>query len=175
MKYNINHATAILSRSPAVLRDMLAGLDDPWIRNNYGKDTFSPFDVLGHLLHGEKEDWLGRAKIILEHGESRPFDTFDRYTMYEDSKGKTINNLLEEFATLRKANLEELNRLDISDEQLSLNGTHPQLGSVKLSQLLATWVAHDLHHIAQICKSMAYQYKNELGPWLEYIGIIPRG
>lgn len=174
MKYNINDAVAILSRSPAILREMLAGLDEQWITSNYGKDTFSPFDVLGHLVHGEKEDWLGRTKIILVHGQSRSFDDFDRYAMYEDSKDKTINVLLDEFESLRKANLKELEGLNISQDQLSLNGTHPQFGSVTLSQLLATWVAHDLHHIAQICKAMAYQYKDELGPWIEYIGIIPR-
>jgi len=174
LKYNINDATAILSRSPAILRNMLSGLDEPWIKNNYGKDTFSPFDVLGHLVHGEKEDWLGRAKIILEHGKSRPFDAFDRYAMYEDSKNKTIDDLLDEFESLRNANLSDLKNLNISEDQLSLKGTHPQLGTVTLSQLLATWVAHDLHHIAQICKAMAYQYKNELGSWLDYIGIIPR-
>ena len=156
------------------MRDLLTGLDDPWTKTNYGKDTFSPFDVIGHLVHGEKEDWLGRAKIILDHGESRPFGSFDRYAMYEDSKGKTIEDLLDEFESLRKAKLVELEGLNISEDQLSLNGTHPQLGKVTLSQLLATWVAHDLHHIAQICKAMAYQYKNELGPWLEYVGIIPR-
>ncbi len=174
MKYNINDATAILARSPVVLRDMLTGLDEPWIKNNYGKDTFSPFDVLGHLVHGEKEDWIGRAKIILTHGESRSFDDFDRYAMYEDSKEKTIDDLLDEFVSLRKANLVELEGLNISEDQLLLKGKHPQLGTVTLSQLLATWVAHDLHHIAQICKCMAYQYKEEVGPWLEYIGIIPK-
>ena len=174
MKYNMDDAVAILGRSPVVLRDMLAGLDEPWIKNNYGKDTFSPFDVLGHLVHGEKEDWLSRGRIILEHGESRPFNTFNRYAMYEDSKDKSINDLLDEFESLRKENLVELDGLSISEEQLSLSGTHPQFGSVTLSQLLATWVAHDLHHIAQVCKALAYQYKDELGPWLEYIGIIPR-
>lgn len=173
MKYKINDAVAILSRSPAILRTMLSGLDDHWIKSNYGKDTFSPFDVLGHLVHGEKEDWLRRTKIILEHGESRSFDNFDRYAMYEDSKDKTINDLLDAFESLRKTNLSELEGLNISEDQLSLKGSHPQLGAVKLSQLLATWVTHDLHHIAQICKSMAYQYKNEVGPWIEYLGIIP--
>lgn len=174
MQYRIDHAVAILCRTPVALRNLLQGLDEPWVMNNYGEYTFSPLDVVGHLVHGEKEDWIGRTKIILEHGETQPFDPFDRYAQYEDSKGKTINNLLDEFETLRLANLNELKNLNLGKEKLAMRGTHPELGGVTLSQLLATWVIHDLHHIAQICKSMAYQYKDEIGPWREYIGIIPR-
>ena len=174
MQYRIDHALAILSQTPVILRNMLQSLDTQWVMNNYGENTFSPFDVVGHLVHGEQEDWLGRTRIILVHGEARPFDPFDRYAQYEDSKGKTINNLLDEFESLRLANLTELKSLNLSKEQLAKRGTHPELGEVTLRQLLATWVTHDLHHIAQICKSMAYQYKDEIGPWREYIGIIPR-
>lgn len=173
MQYRIDHALAILSKTPVVVRNLLQGLDEPWVMNNYGENTFSPFDVVGHFVHGEKEDWIGRTKIILEHGEAQPFDPFDRYAQYEDSKGKTINNLLDEFASLRSANLNELKTLNLEEEQLALRGTHPELGGVTLNELLATWVTHDLHHIAQICKSMAYQYKDEVGPWRKYIGIIP--
>jgi len=174
MQFQLDHAIDILRRTPGTLRHMLAGLDKPWVMSNYGEKTFSPFDVVGHLIHGEKDDWMTRARIILERGEARPFEPFDRYAMYEDSKGKSMADLLDEFGARRAANLLELESLGLTEAQFSLTGTHPALGRVTLGQLLATWVAHDLHHIAQICKSMAFQYRSEVGPWLEYIGIIPR-
>lgn len=174
MQYQLDQAIDILRRTPPILREMLQGLDDAWIMSNYGPDTFSPYDVLGHLVHGEKADWLGRAKIILEHGETRPFDQFDRYAMYEESKGKSINDLLDEFQERREANLKELEALGLTEEQYALTGTHPNFGRVNLGQLLATWVVHDLHHTAQICKAMSYQYKDAIGPWLEYIALVPR-
>ena len=174
MQYQVDQAIDILRRTPAILRDLLAGLDEPWVMNNYGEKTFSPCDVVGHLVHGEKADWIGRARIILEHGASRPFDPFDRYAMYEDSKGKTIDDLLDEFETRRARNLATLASFGLTAAQFEMAGTHPELGPVTLGQLLSTWVVHDLHHIAQICKSMAFQYTDEVGPWREYIGIIPR-
>ncbi len=174
MQFELDQGIDILRRSPAILREMLHGLDDRWTMSNYGPDTFSPYDVMGHLVYGERSDWLGRAKIILEHGESRAFDQFDRYAMYEDSKGKTIGDLLEEFARLRAANLEELASLGISEADYARPGRHPNFGPVNLGQLLATWAVHDLHHIAQICKAMSYQYKEAIGPWLQFIGIVPR-
>jgi uncharacterized damage-inducible protein DinB len=174
MQFRLDHAVDILRRTPGTLRHMLAGIDGPWVMNNYGEATFSPFDVVGHLIHGEKADWLSRAQIILDHGEARPFEPFDRYAMHDDSKGKTMADLLDEFEMRRAANLRELESLGLTEDQFAMTGMHPALGRITLGQLLATWVTHDLHHIAQICKSMAFQYKTEVGPWLEYIGIIPR-
>ena len=174
MHYRIDHALEILRRTPRILRAQLKGLDETWVRSNYGPDTFSPFDVVGHFVHGEKVDWICRTKIILEHGESRPFDDFDRYAMHEDSRGKSIDDLLDEFESRRNDNLAELESMNITEEQFTLTGTHPDFGRVQLGHLLATWVVHDLHHLAQICKAMSYQYRDEIGPWREYIGIVPR-
>ena len=134
--------------------------------------TFSPFDVVGHLIHGERVDWLPRAKIILEHGESMPFEPFDRYAMYEQSKGKAIGELLETFASLRARNIEDLRAMNLTPKQLALRGTHPDLGPVTMESLLAAWVTHDLNHIHQIAKCMAYQYKDESQPWADYQGVF---
>jgi len=164
----------VLARTPAVLHAMLTGLCDGWITRPYGPDTFSPFDVVGHLIHGEHTDWIPRARIILEHGESRPFEPFDRYAMYEASKGKTINELLNTFDELRLDNVAELRSLRLTADKLTLKGTHPALGTVTLSQLLATWVAHDLNHIHQIAKCMAWQYKEAIGPWRPFVSFVDR-
>ncbi len=174
MKFQLDHAIEVLSNTPGVLRAMLQGLSEPWVRNNYGPETFSPFDVVGHLIHGERTDWMDRLRIILEHGESRPFDPFDRYAMYEASRGKPIGELLDEFEVLRRRNLAELSGLKLQPAQFSLRGMHPALGLVTLQNLLATWVTHDLGHIHQIAKCMAWQYRGEVGPWREYITILPR-
>lgn len=174
MEFQIDQAIEVLSRTPAVLQSMLRGLSDPWVQNNYGEKTFSPFDVVGHLIHGERADWIPRARIILEHGEAQPFEPFDRYAMYEASEGKSIGELLRTFAELRSRNIETLRELRITPAQLALRGTHPELGSVTLENLLATWVAHDLNHIHQIAKSMAYQYHQRVGPWREYLTVLPR-
>ncbi len=172
MIFQLNQAIEILERTPSVLREMLSGLSKPWVLNNYGHETFSPFDVVGHLIHGEKTDWIPRLKIILEHGESKTFEPFDRYAMYEDSKGKTLAELLDTFETLRKENIETLRAIDLAPEKLALRGTHPELGAVTVEQLLATWVVHDLNHIHQIAKCMAYQYKDAVGPWLPFVGVL---
>lgn len=174
MKMAPEDVMVLLRNAPATIRSLVNGLPDAWHHANYGPDTFSPFDVLGHLVHGEREDWLTRAKIILEHGEDRPFDSFDRYAMYEQNRGRTMAGLLDDFEALRGTNLEELAAMDLSPTQLELRGTHPELGGVNLSELLAAWVIHDLHHIAQICKAMSYQYRDEVGVWGKYLGIIPR-
>lgn len=163
-----------LERTPRVLRAMLAGLDEAWIRTNYGPDTFSPFDVVGHLIHGEKTDWMPRARHILEHGESVPFAPFDRYAMYEASRGKSIGELLDEFAALRAGNLAGLAALRLAPDDLARTGMHPALGRVSLGQLLAAWVVHDLHHIAQIARCMAIQLREACGPWEEYMSIVRR-
>ncbi|MEK6799352.1 MAG: DinB family protein [Planctomycetota bacterium] len=172
MKYSLEQALEILVNTPTVLRAIFAGLSDPWICNTYGDKTFSPFDVVGHLIHGEKTDWMTRAKIILQHGESRPFDPYDRYAQYQAGKGKTIAQLLDEFEALRRSNIETLRGLKLSEPDLDRRGTHQALGTVTMRQLLATWVTHDLNHVAQICKAMAFQYREEVGAWLRYVSIL---
>lgn len=164
---------APLERTPRVLRAMLNHLDDRWVRSNYGPETFSPFDVLGHLLHGERTDWLPRIHHILA-ANPNPFTPFDRYAMFESSKDKSLADLLDEFEVARLANLDELTSLNLTRDQLALPALHPALGPVTLGQLLATWVVHDLHHIAQIAKAMSFQLKDDVGPWREYLGILPR-
>jgi hypothetical protein len=142
--------------------------------SNYGAATFSPFDVVGHLIHGEQTDWMVRVRVILEHGEARPFAPFDRYAMFEASKGKSMTELLRTFALLRAKNLADLRALHLTPEKLDGRGTHPALGGVTLRQLLAAWVVHDLNHLHQIAKAMAFQYQQEVGPWREYLSILPK-
>jgi DinB family protein len=168
----VEEARAILARTPATLDAMLRGLPEPWIVANEGGDTWSPFDVVGHLIHGERTDWIPRARIILEHGESRPFDKFDRFAQFDVSRGRTLASLLDEFASLRARNLEELAALQVTDRDLDRGGTHPELGTVTLRQLLATWTAHDLDHIMQISRVLASQYADEVGPWRAYLRVI---
>ena len=156
MEYQVEQAIEVLGATPGVLDAMLSGLSDPWVMNNYGPDTFSPFDVVGHLIHGEKADWIPRAQIILDYGEARPFEPFNRYAMYEASKGKTIGDLLAMFAELRGQNIAHLRAMNLTEEQLSLTGIHPELGRVTLENHLALWVCHDLSHTHQIAKSMAF-------------------
>jgi hypothetical protein len=172
MQFNPEKSYEILERTPAVLNELLAGLSDDWILPNEGPDTFSPYDVLGHLLHGEKTDWTVRIKRILEYGNTKAFDVFDRFAQYKASKGKTIQQLLDEFKQLRKENLHWLKALHLTEEDLHKKGMHPVLGEVMLKNLLATWVAHDLTHIAQITRVMAKQYKEEMGPWPEFFRIL---
>lgn len=173
MQFKIDSAIEVLSRTPGVLRALLSGLSEPWVMNDYGADTFSPFDVVGHLIHGECTDWIPRARIILEYGETRAFEPFDRYAMYDHNRGRHINDLLDTFAALRQDNIEALRALNLTSEQLSLRGVHPELGTVTMEALLATWVAHDLNHIAQIAKAMSYQYREAVGPWRPYISVLP--
>jgi len=172
MKFDLDEATSVLSRTPETLKAMLNGLPLNWTENNEGIETWSPYDVVGHLIHGERVDWIPRAKIILEHGESRPFDPFDRFAQFEESKGKTLEELLEEFAALREGNLTALREMKISANDFWKTGQHPSLGRVALKELLATWVTHDLDHIAQIARTMAKQYAAEVGPWQIYISIL---
>jgi len=173
MPFRLEQATEVLARTPATLRAMLHGLSESWVCNNYGPETWAPFDVVGHLIHGERTDWIPRLRIILENGTSRAFEPFDRYAQYQASRGKSIDELLETFESLRKESLRTLGSLKLSDEQLDREGTHPALGRVTARQLLATWVCHDLNHTHQIAKSMAYQYRNEVGAWRAYITILP--
>lgn len=174
MPIAIPQAIALLERTPNVLASLLEGLDATWVLRNYGEDTFSPFDVVGHLIHGEEADWMVRARVILEHGEARPFEPFDRFAMYEASRGKSIGDLLRRFASLREQNLTALRALNLTPRQLEMRGMHPTLGVVTLGQLIATWSVHDLNHLAQIARAMAFQYRSEVGPWREFLSILPR-
>jgi hypothetical protein len=168
----MEEAVAILARTPGTLDAMLRGLSDGWIAAHEGESTWSPFDVVGHLIHGERTDWMPRAKIILEHGESRVFDKFDRFAQFAASEGRTVASLLDDFAVLRRDNLRELTSLRVTEADLDRRGRHPELGVVTLRQLLATWVAHDLDHIVQISRVLARQYSSEVGPWTAYLRII---
>ena len=168
----MEHAIEILQRTPATLNSLLRDLPEPWLVNNEGPDTWSPYDIVGHLIHGDETDWIPRAKIILEHGETRPFEAFDRVAMFEKSKGKSIAELLDTFARLRAENLRELQQWNLTADLLEKRGVHPELGVVTLEQLLATWVAHDLGHIRQVVRVMAKQYRDEVGPWKAYLSIL---
>lgn len=172
MKYNSNEAIAILERTPLVLKSLLNGLENEWVTCNEGPETFSPYDVLGHLIHAEKTDWVVRAKHVLALGATQPFDPFDRFAHYEASKGKSLQHLLGEFETMRRENIDWLESLNLSEADLEKKGVHPALGEVTLRNLLATWVVHDLSHIAQVTRVMAKQYKTEVGPWVEYLRIL---
>ena len=174
---SIEEAAAVLARTPSTLDALLRGLPVSWTDAHEGGETWSPFDVVGHLIHGEQTDWIPRAKIILADGDARAFDRFDRLAQFGASAGRTLPDLLDEFATLRDANLRELGSLNLTDEDLRRSGRHPELGLVTLGQLLATWVAHDLGHIVQIARVLARQYSDEVGPWRAYLRIIegPQG
>jgi hypothetical protein len=175
MNFVFEQAIEVLQRTPDVLRALLGGVSDCWTLNNYGLDTFSPFDVVGHLIHGERTDWMVRVRVILEHGEETPFEPFDRYAMYEASRGKNLAQLLDTFASLRADNLADLRALELTEQKLDRRGTHPALGQVTLRQLLAAWTVHDLSHLHQIAKAMAFQYRDEVGPWREYLSLLPKG
>jgi DinB superfamily len=179
-QFKLGDAVAVLTRTPAVLDSLLRGLPDIWVRGSEGrskdgKDTWSAFDIVGHLIHGERTDWMPRARIILENGEARPFDPFDRLAQFQESQGKSIEQLLEEFAQLRRGNLAALQALNLQPETLTRRGKHPALGVVTLSQLLATWTLHDLTHLHQLSRVMAHQYRDAVGPWSAYLGVLKCG
>jgi len=168
----MHEGVAILERTPGTLNALLRGLPEGWISGNEGSATWSPFDVVGHLIHGEQTDWVPRARIILEQGESRPFDKFDRFAQFKASEGRTLASLLDEFAAVRAESLRGLVSLGIKDSDLERRGRHPELGVVTLGQLLATWVAHDLDHVVQISRVLARQYSDAVGPWRAYLRVI---
>ena len=172
MKYSLERSYEILDRTPAVLQTLLAGLPDDWVMPNEGPETFSPYDVIGHLVHGEKTDWVVRTKMILEFGNTQTFEKYDRFAQYEESKGKSLQQILDEFAAIRKENMIWFKSLNLTEDDLNRKGMHPVLGDVTLRNLLATWVVHDLTHIAQITRVMAKQYKTEMGPWPEFFRIL---
>ncbi len=177
MEFNLAEATAVLARTPATLNALLRGLPDKWTvsnegRSGQGQETWSASDIVGHLIVGERTDWMTRARIILQHGEARAFDPFDRFAQEKEFRGKSLGQLLDEFANLRRENLADLQALNLQPEDMARRGTHPALGVVTLSQLLATWAVHDLTHLHQLSRVMAHQYRNAVGPWSAYLGVL---
>jgi hypothetical protein len=171
MEQNLNHTIALLARTPAALNALLRDLPEAWTHQNEGENTWSPFDIVGHLIHGEYTDWMPRAKTILEFGETKAFEPFDREAFKRESKDKSLPQLLDEFAHLRSNNLGQLRALNLQPKDLERRGRHPALGVVTLSQLLATWAAHDLTHLHQISRVMAHQYREAVGPWSKFLGV----
>jgi DinB superfamily len=171
-EHNLQHTIALLTRTPAALNALLRDLPEAWTSRNEGEKSWSAFDVVGHLIHGERTDWMPRARMILQFGDTRTFEPFDRWAQARESQGKSLGYLLDEFARLRSENLQELHALNLQEEDLARLGRHPALGAVTLSQLLATWAAHDLTHLHQISRIMAYQYRDMVGPWSAYLGVL---
>jgi hypothetical protein len=171
-EFHVDDSVAVLTRTPATLDALLRGMPDIWVRRNEGNDTWSAFDIVGHLIFGERTDWIPRARIILEQGEARAFDPFDRFAQFRESQGKSLEQLLDEFARLRKENLAALRTLNLQPEDLKRQGKHPELGVVTLAELLATWAMHDLTHLHQLSRVMASQYRQTVGPWSAYLGVL---
>jgi DinB superfamily len=163
---------ALLTRTPAVLDALLRGLPDTWTMHNEGGASWTPYDVVGHLIHGERADWIARATVILQYGETRAFEKFDRLAQERESKGKSLDELLDEFARLRAESLDALRAFNLQPEDLERRGRHPELGTVTLSHHLSTWAVHDLSHLHQLSRTMAHQYRDEVGPWKVYLGVL---
>lgn len=174
MDFDLATALPILERTPAVLRAWLQDLPAAWLHGNVGPETFSPYDVVGHLIQGERSDWVPRMQRILQHGPAQPFEPFDRFAMWQWSRGRTLDSLLDEFAALRRENLAALRAAGLGAADLERPGTHPALGAVTLGQLLATWVVHDLNHLDQIARTLAFQLRDAVGPWRAYLSVLPR-
>ena len=172
MEQDLENTIPLLARTPAALNAFLRDLPEPWTFRNEGDKTWTAFDVIGHLIHGERTDWMPRARMILEFGESRAFEPFDRLAQVRESQGKPLGQLLDEFARLRTENLLELRRLNLRPQDLQRRGRHPALGVVTLSELLAAWAAHDLTHLHQLSRIMAHQYREAVGPWRAYLGVL---
>lgn len=172
MQFNLKKSIEVLERTPIVLEYLMRGISDEWAMQNEGENTFSPFDVVGHLIHGEKTDWIARMEIILADSKNKTFEPYDRFAQFEESNGKTMNDLLQEFKILRDRNMRILLDKNLSEKELNKKGIHPALGEVTLRELLSTWVVHDLSHLAQIARVMTKQYKDEVGPWKEYIPLL---
>jgi hypothetical protein len=172
MEHNLPQTISLLARTPAALNALLRNLPETWTLRNEGENTWSAFDIVGHLIHGERTDWMARARMVLQFGEFRTFEPFDRWGQAREVQGKSMEQLLDEFAQLRSQNLRELNALNLQQQELERSGRHPALGIVTLSQLLATWVIHDLTHLHQISRVMAHQYRDAVGPWSAYLGVL---
>ena len=172
MKFQVKQAVEILSNTPSVVKHLLSNLSNEWIEKSANSDEWNAFDIVGHYIHGEETDWIPRAEIILQQGENITFEPFDRFAQFETSRGKTLGELLENFAGLRTKSLETLQSWNLTGEQLQLKGIHPELGEVNLEQLLSTWVVHDLTHIRQIVQVLAKKYGENVGVWQEYLLIL---
>lgn len=172
MSHNLDETIVLLSRTPDVLRTLLSGLPDIWTMRNEGDGTWSPFEVVAHLIHAEREDWITRARVILDSGEGQPFPAFDREGSFRELRKLSLEELLSEFARARAESLQQLSAMDLLPQDLARRGTHPALGSVTLSELLATWAAHDLTHLHQISRVMALQYREAVGPWSKFLGVM---
>jgi hypothetical protein len=171
-KFSLAEAMAVLTRTPGTLDALLRGLPNGWVRCNEGENTWNAFDILGHLVFAERTDWMPRVGIMLENGEARTFDPFDRFAQLKESQDKSLEQLLDDFARLRKENLAALRALNLQHQDLTRRGMHPALGVVSLSELLATWVVHDLTHVHQLSRVMAHQYRDAVGPWSAYLGVL---
>jgi hypothetical protein len=174
MDFDLPAGIAILERTPHTLRALLAGLPSAWTDADEGPETWSPYVILGHLIHGERTDWIPRARLIFDQGPHRRFTPYDRFAQFRESQGQSLADLLDEFARLRAANLATLAGWRLTEAELALEGEHPELGPVTLCQLLATWVAHDLGHVAQTARVMAKQYREAVGPWRAYLPVMER-
>ena len=174
MEFELAKALQILERTPKVLSELLAGLSDEWVMQNEGGESWSPYDIVGHLIHGERTDWIPRTRIILSGSGGKTFESFDRFAQFGESAGKSMDQLLHEFSELRRKNLQELKGLNLDEKALKKDGVHPELGPVKLKELLSAWVVHDLAHLAQISRVMAKQYGEAVGVWKRYMGILNR-
>jgi len=163
---------ALLTRTPATLNALLRGLPDTWTRRNEGNDTWTAYDIIGHLAQAERNDWMPRVRHILAHGDSQPFPPFNRFSQMQEPQSKSLEQLLDEFASLRSESLASLQTLNLQSGDLARPGKHPSLGAVTLSQLLATWAVHDLTHLHQISRVMAHQYRDAVGPWNAYLGVL---
>ena len=172
MEHNLPQTIALLTRTPAALNALLCDLPETWTLRNEGENTWSPFDIVAHLIHCERTDWMPRAKMVLQFGESQTFAPFDRGGNLRESRGKSLEQLLDEFARLRSENLRELSALNLRQEDLDRRGRHPAFGSVTLSALLATWAVHDLTHLHQLSRVLAHQYRDAVGPWSVYLGVL---
>ncbi len=172
MDHNLQHTISLLTRTPAALHALLRDLPEAWTLQNEGENTWSVFGVVGHLIYGERVNWMPRARTILQFGEAQAFEPFDRWAFVSASKGKSLQQLLDEFSLLRSENLNELRALNLRQQELELRGQHPSLGVVTLSELLAAWAAHDLTHLHQITRIMAYQYREAVGPWIRNLGVM---
>ena len=171
-EFSLIETIALLTRTPATLNALLRGLPNIWVLRNQGQGTWSAFDIVGHLIVGERTDWMPRARIILENGEARPFDPFDRFAQAKESQDKSLEQLLDEFARLRRESLAALQSLNLQQKDLTRRGRHPALGVVTLAELLATWAVHDLTHLHQLSRVMAHQYSDAVGPWSAYLGVL---
>ena len=171
-KFSLAEAVAVLTRTPGTIDALLRGLPDVWVRCNEGENTWNALDILGHFIHAERTDWMPRVRIMLENGEARAFDPFDRFAQLKESQDKSLEQLLDDFARLRRENLAALQALNLQHEDLTRRGRHPALGVVTLSELLATWAVHDLTHVHQLSRVIAHQYRDAVGPWRAWLGVL---